>query len=108
MKVETFWVCLLDCWVFVYKHGILFLEDLWGKGVKDDQADSCNNLVKRLTASSKVYGSFKLTFRLVWFSRVDLNLSQSIRPSVRLGCYNWFSGVVSTVNKTEEWSEKRK
>lgn len=58
---------------------------LGGSGEEEDQAESCIDLIRWLTASSISTVDFKLTFRLIWLSSNDLNLSQSIWPWIRLG-----------------------
>lgn len=45
--------------------------------MEDDKAVSCIDLVRRFTASSISSENFKLSLRLVWFSRVNLNLCPS-------------------------------
>lgn len=75
--------------------------------MEHDQAVSCIDLVRRFTATSISSEDFKLSLRLVWFSRIDLNLSQSIRPWMRLGCFGLFKGAVSIVRRTDEWSEHK-
>lgn len=75
--------------------------------MEHDQAVSCIDLVRRFTASSISSVDFKLSLRLVWFLRVNLNLSQSIRPWMSLGGFGLFKGAQSIVRRTDEWSEHR-
>lgn len=86
-------------------RGRFLLWIVGGKWVEHDQAVSCINLIRRFTASSILSGNFKLTIRLIWFSRVDLNCFQSIWPW--LGYFGLLRVVVLIVNKTEKWSEQR-
>jgi len=77
--------------------GVFFMEEF--------QAADWIKFVRFWVAISISSGDLSLVFKSIFWSRLSLNFSQFIIPSVRQACLGWGRGWASSVRRTGEWSE---